>query len=124
MGHGTGVNAAEELPNGVDDILKFLASMARGYDNHLKWNEVAKLKADLMNVPERWLVIDPAVVRSHSLDLGMREEDVDEIVDLITRAKHGRRLIPAKTYRRHAFPHAVTVFPETRASTTSNLIDW
>ena len=29
---------------------------AQGYGNHLKWNEEAKLKADLMNVKSRWRV--------------------------------------------------------------------
>ena len=36
--------------------------MARGYGNHLKWNEVAKLKADLMNVRHRWLGVSAHVL--------------------------------------------------------------
>ena len=44
-----------DRPNGISEILEFLAAMASGYDNHLKWNEVAKLKADLMNVRHRWV---------------------------------------------------------------------
>lgn len=43
----------DELPQGISEILEYLAAMARGYDNHLKWNELAKLKADLMNVSHR-----------------------------------------------------------------------
>jgi hypothetical protein len=46
---------SNDLPNGISQILQYLAQMARGYDNRLKWNEVAKLKADLMNVRDRWL---------------------------------------------------------------------
>jgi len=42
--------------------LAYLAQMARGYDNHLKWNEVAKLKADLMNVRHRWLGVSAHVL--------------------------------------------------------------
>jgi len=43
-----------DIPLGVDQILRYLAEKARGYGNRLKWNEVAKLKSDLMLVPERW----------------------------------------------------------------------
>jgi hypothetical protein len=50
-----------ELPNGIDGILEYLAEMASGYGNHLKWNEVAKLKADLMNVRHRWLGVSVSV---------------------------------------------------------------
>ena len=42
--------------------LAYLAPMARGYGNHLKWNEVAKLKADLMNVRHRWLGVSAHVL--------------------------------------------------------------
>jgi hypothetical protein len=41
-----------ELPNGITEILENLAQMARGYDNRFKWNEVAKLKAELMKLGE------------------------------------------------------------------------
>src|SRR6266446_7733765 len=46
---------SNDLPHGIPEILQYLAQMARGYDNYLRWNEVAKLKADLMNVRARWL---------------------------------------------------------------------
>jgi hypothetical protein len=42
------------LPPGISGILEYLAQAASGYGNRLKWNEVDKLKADLMNVPARW----------------------------------------------------------------------
>jgi hypothetical protein len=45
---------SDDLPSGISEILQYLAQMARGYGNRLKWNEVAKLKADLMNAPTRW----------------------------------------------------------------------
>ena len=43
------------MPNGIPEILAYLAQTAAGYNNHLKWNEVAKLKADLMNARRRWV---------------------------------------------------------------------
>jgi hypothetical protein len=47
--------------------------MARRYDNHLKWNEVAKLKADLMNVRARWLGVSVEEIGDRCRKLGMRE---------------------------------------------------
>lgn len=92
-----------DLPNGIPEILQYLAERARGYDNHLKWNEVAKLKADLMNVPARWRGVPVSEIAARCRALGMRDEDVAEIADLIKRAQEGRRLVPQKTYRDNRF---------------------
>lgn len=92
-----------ELPNGIDSILAYLAEMASGYGNHLKWNEVAKLKADLMNVRHRWLGVSVESVSERCRELGMRHEDVQEIQELVTKAQAGRRLIPQKSYRDFKF---------------------
>ncbi|WP_133831373.1 hypothetical protein [Arthrobacter sp. AG258] len=99
----------EELPNGIDRILEYLAEMASGYGNNLKWNEVAKLKADLMNVPHRWLGVSVQSVSERCQDLGMRHEDVQEIQELVTKAQAGRRLIPQKSYRDFKFKPDVKV---------------
>lgn len=53
---------SDDLPNGIPEILSYLAQMARGYNNHLKWNEVAKLKGDLMNVPSRWRGVSASAI--------------------------------------------------------------
>lgn len=92
-----------ELPNGIDKILEYLAEMASGYGKHLKWNEVAKLKADLMNVRHRWLGVPVQAVSERCRELGMRPEDVQEIQELVTKAQAGRRLIPQKSYRDFKF---------------------
>lgn len=105
------------LPEGIAAILEHLAGMARGYNNHLKWNEVAKLKADLMNTPARWRAVPVARVRERCLDLGMRAEDVDEIVDLVTRAQAGRRLMPQAGYRDFRFAQPVDAVDNAAAGT-------
>jgi hypothetical protein len=94
---------SDDLPNGIPEILQYLAQMARGYDNHLKWNEVAKLKADLMNVRDRWLGVPGSVIADRCRALGMRDEDVTQIASLVTRAQEGRRLVPQKSYRDYRF---------------------
>lgn len=102
---------SEPLPNGVDRIVDYLARMARGYNNHLKWNEQEKLKADLMNEPDRWLVITPEQFRARAESAGMRPEDADLITDYLRRRKQGRRLIPKASYREFKFGYEVDTLP-------------
>jgi hypothetical protein len=98
---------SNNLPNGIPEILQYLAQMARGYDNHLKWNEVAKLKADLMNVPARWRGVSIIEIADYCRTLGMRDEDVAEVADLVGKVQAGRRLVPQKTYHDFRFNQPV-----------------
>ena len=99
---------SDDLPNGISEILQYLAQTAGGYGNHLKWNEVAKLKADLMNVRARWLGVSVSEIADRCRALGMRDEDVAEVTDLVKKAQEGRRLVPQRTYRDFRFnPPAV-----------------
>jgi hypothetical protein len=70
-----------ELPPDVADIVEKLARQARGYNNHLKWNEQAMFKADLMNSPARWKAIDSSKFSAVCLERGMRTQDVDLLVE-------------------------------------------
>jgi hypothetical protein len=94
------------LPPGISGILEYLAQMASGYDNHLKWNEVAKLKADLMNVPARWRGVSVSEIADSCRALGMRDEDVTTVAELVRKAQEGHRLVPQKTYRDYRSVHA------------------
>lgn len=98
-----GCHMSQNLPHGISEILQYLAQTARGYGNHLKWNEVAKLKADLMNAHARWLGVPVSEITDHCLTLGMRDEDVAMIADLVKKAQDGRRLVPQRTYRNFRF---------------------
>jgi len=80
-----------------------LATAAQGYNNHLKWNEEAKLKGDLMNAKSRWRSVPVTDIRDRCRALGMREEDVTLIADLVTKAQAGRRLVPQSSYRDFRF---------------------
>ena len=106
------------LPNGIDGILEYLAEMAAGYQNHLKWNEVAMLKADLMNVPHRWAGVSAKHIADRCLELGMRAEDVKEIELLVTKAQAGRRLVPQRSYRDHRFKPYVSTTDSTKLKTS------
>lgn len=91
------------LTRDVDEILQYLAMKAQGYDNHLKWNEEAKLKADLMNMKSRWRGVPVSEISARCRALGMREEDVTLISGLVTKAQAGRRLVPQSSYRDFRF---------------------
>lgn len=91
------------LPQDGDQILEYLAMMARGYGNRLKWNEEAKLKADLMNVSARWRGVPVSEITARCRVLGMRAEDIALVADLVTKAQAGRRLVPQRSYRGFRF---------------------
>jgi hypothetical protein len=97
------VDLTDGLPPSVASIAEHLAMMARGYDNHLKWNEQAMVKADLMNARQRWLRVDPVVFAAKLRNEGMRQEDVSELVGWLRKAQAGRRLVPQRRYRDFRF---------------------
>lgn len=91
------------LPEAIDRILEYLADMAASYTGGLKWNEEAKLKADLMNAPERWRGVSTQAVSERCLELGMSTQDTATIVGFISKAQAGRRLIPHRSYKEFKF---------------------
>lgn len=96
-------NTLAPLPNGVDDILEYVAGMAAGYSSGLKWNEEDKLKADMMNRPDRWASITVDQVRAKCRALGMCGADVDTIAGFLQRRKEGRRFNVRSSYRTFQF---------------------
>ncbi|MBN9632777.1 MAG: hypothetical protein J0I18_19590 [Actinobacteria bacterium] len=97
------LESREPLPNGVDGILEHIASMAAGYSSGLKWDEEDKLKADMMNRPDRWVPITPEQVRAKCRELGMRPGDIDTVVGFLQRRKDGRRFNVRSSYRTFHF---------------------
>lgn len=89
----------------IKSILEFTAMWARGYDNHMKWNEEAKLKADMMHHMDRWSLVTTEEIRDECRSLGMREEDIRTICDMHARRLQGRRLVPAPSYRTFEYKH-------------------
>lgn len=91
------------MPADVVEILEYVTRKAAGYDSGLKWNEEDKLKADMMNRPERWADITVEQVRSKLRDLGMRPADIDTIADYVQRRRDGRRFNVRSSYRTFRF---------------------
>lgn len=93
------------MPADIKKILELIAILAKGYDNHMKWNEEAKLKSDMMRRMDRWRMVTTQQIREKCLDLGMRIEDVDIICDMHARRLQGHRLVPQHSYRSFEFRH-------------------
>lgn len=77
--------------------------MAAGYSSGLKWNEEDKLKADMMNRPERWIPITIEQVRAKCKKLGMSPNDIDTIAGFLQHRKAGRRFNVRSAYRTFQF---------------------
>lgn len=97
------MQASGPLPNGVEEFLKYIATSAAAYSTGLKWNEEDKLKADMMNRPERWATITVEQVREKCLELGMSPKDIDTIAGFLQRRKDGRRFNVRDSYRNFEF---------------------
>lgn len=42
------------MPEDIECILEYVVECSKSHDNHMKWNEEAKLKADMMKHVDRW----------------------------------------------------------------------
>ncbi|MGG7466211.1 hypothetical protein [Plantibacter sp. YIM 135347] len=105
------------LPPSVADIIEFVGGAAAGY-GHLKWNEEAMLKADMMNVWQRWSRVDSSALAAKCRAVGLTQEETAEIIDWLKRRQQGRRLVPEKTYRDFRFRQEPESLPGPTTSTT------
>lgn len=104
----------------LDIIFTALASARAGY-GYLKWNEVAMVKADMMNVRHRWLDVDVEDFRRRCQQAGMDLGETAELVDYLRRAQAGRRLVPQGHYRSFRFRPDP---PEPEPSTLNASREW
>ncbi|RBP65027.1 hypothetical protein DFO66_105133 [Brevibacterium sanguinis] len=93
----------EPLPNGVEVILERVASRAAGCSRGLKRNEADKLKADMMNRPDRWASLTVEQVRAKCRALGMSADDTETIAGFLQRRTEGRRLNVRSSFRTFHF---------------------
>ncbi|MBN9644277.1 hypothetical protein ACFSSC_03170 [Corynebacterium mendelii] len=94
---------SERVPKDVWDFLESIATWAEGYSTGLKWNEVAKLKSDMMLCPQRWEAVSVEQLRSCCVELGMRPKDVDTVARLLERRKKGHRFSVPREYKGFRF---------------------
>lgn len=86
----------------IEGIFEYLQGSVAGY-GHLKWNEVAMMKADMMNMRPRWLGVDVHAFRARCVRAGMTDKETAEMVDYLRRTQAGKRLVPQRTYRDFRF---------------------
>ncbi len=79
-----------KLPNGISCILSYIAGIAAGYFQGMKWNEVDKFKSDLMEYPNRCQVVTPNEYKKGCLHLGMKLADAGQITELVIRMQQGK----------------------------------
>ncbi len=91
------------LPDGIEEILGYVARMAAAYSSGLKWNREDLLEADMMNRPERWTSVTVELVRLKCRELGMPPKDVDTISEHIERRKDRRCFNVRSSYRNFLF---------------------
>ncbi|WP_280215813.1 hypothetical protein [Nocardia cyriacigeorgica] len=92
------------IPGDIAKIMDHIGRKASGY-GYLKWNEQAMLKADMMNVPERWGAhrISPDRLEREALDVGLTAKEAAELADWLRRRQSGKRLVPQAHYRTWKF---------------------
>ena len=93
------------MPTDIEKILELIAMWAKGYDNHMKWSEEAKLRSDMMRHTDRWRLVSTQQIRDKCHDLGMRAKDVETICDMHSRRLQGHRLLPQRSYKGFEFRH-------------------
>ena len=93
------------MPDDITAILEYLAASPQIYGNSLKWNEKAKLKADLMHNTAAWRRTSSDQVKRKCLELGMSLEDANLVSDLVKKRLEGKRLVSDRGYANFQFQH-------------------
>jgi hypothetical protein len=97
------------LPADVDEIMDLIGSWAE-MSGFFKWNEQAKIKADMMNVRHRWSSsrVSPEAIRSKCQAIGLVDDETAKIVEWLRATQEGRRLSPHSAYRDFRFKQEPT----------------
>lgn len=95
--------AAGSLPEGVEDVLQYLALTAQEFGTDMEWHEEQKLKADMMHRPDRWAPVTVKQVRERCRALELSPNDVDTIAGYLQRRKDGGRFRVDRSYRGFQF---------------------
>lgn len=98
-------DVSDLVPRDIFEILDYLAYCAKLNDGDMKWNEIARLKADLMQNWSWWRDVSIGDMAAVMADLGFSNDDIKMVADFIERRRAGRRLVPHASYRDMPFKH-------------------
>ncbi|MCX4971410.1 hypothetical protein [Streptomyces sp. NBC_00620] len=92
------------LPADVDEIMDLIGSWVE-MSGYLKWNEQAKIKADMMNVRHRWSSsrVSSETLRGKCQAIGLVDDETTKVVEWLHAAQEGRQLSPHGSYRDFRF---------------------
>ncbi len=92
-----------QLPVDVEEIMDYIGEAAK-MSGYLKWNEEAKLKADMMNVRHRWVSrVSEEALRRKCRAVDLTDEETTKILEYLRKTQEGRRLVPHRAYRTFRF---------------------
>ncbi|MFG2545700.1 hypothetical protein ACGFOM_25005 [Streptomyces sp. NPDC048594] len=92
-----------QLPADVDEIMDYIGEAAK-LSGYLKWNEEAKLKADMMNVRHRWVSrVSEEALRKKCRAVDLTDAETAKILECLRKIQDGRQLVPHKMYRAFRF---------------------
>ncbi len=94
------------LPEDINEIVDYVAGAAKAYGGAMTWNEVAKLKSDMMQMRGRWNVhrVSARALSAKCRIAGLSGEDTALVIDLLRRVQAGGHLVPQSSYRGFRFP--------------------
>lgn len=84
---------AKDLPRGVSHIVEHVGQKAAPTGN-LDWREEDRIKADMMNVPRRWMPVDVRAFQIKCYEVGLTAASTGALVRFLRRIQEGRRLRP------------------------------
>jgi len=111
-----------KLPEDINKIVDYPAGSAKGNGGRLKWNEVAKLKSDMMQMRGRWnvhRVLGWALSKKCRRSAGLSHEDTALVIDLLRRVQAGGHLVPQSSYRGFQFPFPLSNAGQGRMSSST-----
>jgi hypothetical protein len=81
------------VPPSVDEILAFIGAAAAP-SGRVRRREEDQLKADMMNVRERWMPVDPRAFQIKCYEAGLTSESAGALVGFLRHVQQGGNLRP------------------------------
>ncbi|MFB9645050.1 hypothetical protein [Microbacterium terregens] len=83
----------DPLPPSVDEILESIGAAAAP-SGRVRRREEDQLKADMMNVRERWMPVDPRAFQIKCYEAGLTSESAGALVGFLRHVQQGGNLRP------------------------------
>ena len=87
---------ASGLPNDIAAFIEWVGQNTSLYAGDLNYRERDRIKADMMNVPNRWKAsrVTPSALEDKCRAVGLKDKDATEIAQWLRKRHAGRQLRP------------------------------